>query len=90
MNKYTEATEVINKMAEVKMTMNAHKGSIEDVDPTVLIQLMRQEIEELESAVDNDDMLNIIEEAADIQNFLLGLIQQQMNKYRSRENVNNK
>lgn len=87
MNKYTEATEVINKMAEVKMTMNAHKGSIENMDSTVLIQLMRQEVEELESAVDNDNMLNIIEEAADIQSFLLGLIQQQMNKYRSRKNV---
>jgi len=87
MNKYAEATEVINKMAEVKMMMNAHKGNIEDVESHMLLDAMANEMEELAEGIRSGDMINIIEEAADIHNFLIGLVQQQLDRYRSRKNV---
>ena len=82
---YSEAQAIINKMAEVKMTMNAHKGKIEENSPATLGVCLTEEVHELEQAVKEGDMIHIIEEAADVQNFLLALVQQQLNKYRSRK-----
>lgn len=85
MSKYTEATEVINRMAELKMTMNAHKGNIEDIPSDNLMKMLKYELDELDTALADENMINIIEEAADIQNFLIGLVQQQIDRYRSRK-----
>lgn len=85
MSQYAEAQAIINKMAEVKMTMNAHKGNIEDAKPMSILKLMDGEVTELAEAIEQGDMMHIIEEAADVQNFLLALVQQQLNAYRSRK-----
>lgn len=85
MSRYSEAQAIINKMAEVKMTMNAHKGNIEDGKPLDILKLMDGEVAELAEAVEQGNMMHIIEEAADVQNFLLALVQQQLNAYRSRK-----
>lgn len=83
---YDDAREVINRMADVKMAMNRHKGRIEDVDVGQLLELMENEHTELYEAItDNRGMLAVIEEAADIQNFLLALVQKQLDKYRNRK-----
>lgn len=86
-DKYADAKAAIEHMAAAKMVMNRHKGSIEDVDPQKLIDLLRQEVEELDEAVLSGSMVHIIEEAADIHNFLIGLVQQQIDAYRGRKNV---
>ena len=85
MNKYDETLEVINNMAMVKMTMNSHKGAIEKVDPEILIGLMGDEVKELHEAIMGDDMMHIIEEAADVLNFLVAVTYQQIEAYRSRK-----
>lgn len=85
MDDYSEAQAIINKMAEVKMTMNAHKGRIEDCDTDDIKVMLYGEVEELEGALEEDDITHIIEEAADVQNFLLALVQQQLNRYRGRK-----
>lgn len=84
---YADAKAAIEHMAAAKMVMNRHKGNIEDVNPGTLIHLLRHEVEELDEAILSGDMVHIIEEAADIHNFLIGLVQQQINGYRGRKNV---
>lgn len=83
---YDDAHNVIRDMANVKMTMNSHKGVIEDLSPNVLMQSLRHEVKELAEALEEGNLLHIIEEAADVNNFLVALVQQQINKYRSRRN----
>lgn len=88
MDKYAEAREVINKMADVKMTMNAHKGNIEDLQPTVVLSNLLMELRELEEAVGagkETELMHVIEEAADCQNFLIALVHQQVELYRGRK-----
>jgi transcriptional/translational regulatory protein YebC/TACO1 len=83
-NKYTETVSILNDMASVKMAMNAHKGEIEDVHPSKIIELLRREVDELETAIDHKKFIDVVEEAADVQNFLVALVHQQIIKYRSR------
>ncbi|REK56668.1 MAG: hypothetical protein DWQ49_09870 [Bacteroidetes bacterium] len=85
MDKYADTLEVINKMAMVKMAMNNHKGKIEDLKSEMIISMMTSEIDELKEAVSNENILEIIEEAADIMNFLVGLIYKQIKLYRIRK-----
>lgn len=80
-----DASEAVNSMASVKMIMNRHKGDIIDVDPLVLIQKLKEEIAELEEAVLEGDLNNIIQEAGDVQNFLLAIVGQAIKSYRIRK-----
>jgi len=85
-NKYDETIEVISNMAKVKMTMNAHKGNIEDLSAVTICGLMRGEVDELQNAMGNEkDLIHIIEEAADVMNFLVAVTHQQIEKYRTRK-----
>lgn len=84
-NKYAETIEILNNMAKVKMAMNAHKGDIEVVDPMVILQQTFNELKELEEAMGDKDLMHIIEEAADVQNFLIAVVHQQIQRYRSRK-----
>ena len=85
-NKYEETVEILNNMAKVKMAMNAHKGDIEVVDPMVILQRTFDELKELEEAMNEKDLMHIIEEAADVQNFLIAVVHQQIQRYRGRKN----
>lgn len=80
-----DATEAINSMARCKMAMNSHKGDITDIDPVKMIELMRAEVKELEEAVVDGELIQIIEEAADVQNFLLAAVANAIIKYRGRK-----
>lgn len=80
-----DATEAINSMARCKMAMNSHKGDIVDMDPLKIIESMRAEVKELEEAIIDGQLINIIEEAADVQNFLLAAVSQAIVNYRSRK-----
>ena len=85
-NKYEETVEILNNMAKVKMAMNAHKGDIEVQDPMKILQQTFNELKELEEAMGEKDLIHIIEEAADVQNFLIAVVHQQVERYRSRKN----
>ena len=85
-NKYDETIEVISNMAKVKMTMNSHKGSIEDCTPLTILLMLREEVDELQSAIGaEEDLMHVIEEAADVMNFLVAVTHQQIEKYRTRK-----
>ncbi|MCK5609718.1 hypothetical protein KAR91_48035 [Candidatus Pacearchaeota archaeon] len=84
-NKYDETIEVISNMAKVKMTMNAHKGEIENLPTLVISAAMKDEVAELESALLEENLMHIIEEAADVMNFLVAVTHQQIKKYRARK-----
>lgn len=86
-SKYSDAVEAINAMASVKMTMNSHKGAIEDTAPLTLMELLHDEVDELRQAVNvgDSELMHIIEEAADVQNFLIAIVHQQIQKYRTRK-----
>lgn len=85
MSKYAEAEAIIRDMARVKMTLNSHKGRIEDVDPRILIGRLKDEVEELEEAIKSKNIIDVLEEAADVQNYVLAVVQKQLDKYRSRK-----
>ena len=85
---YDEAQRILNSMADAKMAMNSYKGDIEDIPAGTLIQLLRNEVGELEDAVFEKDIMHIIEEAADAQNYLIALVYQQILIYRGRRHEN--
>ena len=85
MNKYEETIEILNNMAKVKMAMNSHKGSIESGESMDILQKTFNELKELEEAMNEKDLMHIIEEAADVHNFLIAVVHQQIERYRSRK-----
>ena len=85
-NKYDETHRIIANMAGVKMRMNSHKGDIEDCSVEAILNMLGKETLELREAIEEGDMLHVIEEAADCLNFLVALTHQQVEKYRSRKN----
>lgn len=85
MDKYDETHRIISNMAGVKMRMNNHKGNIEDCEPQFIMDRLKEEAVELDKAVEEGDILHIIEEAADVFNFLVAITHQQVEKYRTRK-----
>ena len=85
MDKYEETKDILNAMADVKMKMNQHKGDIEKLDANFLIKLLKSEVVELEEACSKVDLIHVIEEAADAQNYLVALVHKQISIYRSRK-----
>lgn len=82
---YKDTFDVINQMAMVKMAMNRHKGNIENNETSAIIEMLRAEVEELSQATKEPDILHIIEEAADVMNFLVAVTHQQIERYRGRK-----
>lgn len=82
MEKYDDTVAVIGNMASVKLAMNSHKGRIEDMDEESIIRCLRQEIDELEAS---DSLINSIEEASDVYNFLMALVHKKITQYRKRK-----
>lgn len=82
MDKYADTRSVIENMASVKLAMNSHKGDIENMSREDLIKRLRGEVEELDEA---EGMLHVIEEAADVYNFLLALVHKKVTGYRERK-----
>lgn len=80
-----DAAEAVNAMASVKMVMNRHKGDIIDVDPLVLIAKLEEEVAELKEAMIDGTLHEVIQEAGDVQNFLLGIVAQAIKSYRTRK-----
>ena len=85
MDKYDETHRIISNMAGVKMRLNSHKGNIEECEPEYIIKKLREEVDELEEAVANGQMLMITEESADVFNYLVALVHQQVELYRRRK-----
>jgi NTP pyrophosphatase (non-canonical NTP hydrolase) len=84
-DQYEDIKDVINHMAAVKMYMNSHKGDIEDCDNQFLMSKLYEEITELEQAIGKEDYMNVLEEAADITNFLVAIVHKHVTKYRNRK-----
>jgi hypothetical protein len=82
MGKYDDTIVVIQNMARVKLAMNSHKGAIEDMDDSKIMALLRGEVNELDEA---EGMLDTIEEAADVYNFLMALVHKKIEAYRERK-----
>ena len=86
-DQYDDAFEAIKLVAKAKMVMNYHKGDIADIDRNRIIGMMKDEMEELESAISQKHLMNIIEEAADVYNFLVALVHQKIQEYRGRKQL---
>ena len=86
---YDETFAVIRDMAKVKMVMNSHKGRIEDLPPKEILDLLYGEVAELVDAADEDDLRHVIEDAADVHNFLVALVHQAIARYRGRKKNEN-
>lgn len=84
-SKYEDIFEIIKHMAEVKMAMNSHKGQIEERDSNDILAMLHGEVKELCEAVEEGNLLHIIEEAADVHNFLVAIVQQATTRYRNRK-----
>lgn len=84
-DKYDDALEAIKLSAKVKMVLNYHKGDIANCSPEDIIAMLRSEVDELERAVFNKETIDVIEEAGDVHNFLVALVHQRIEMYRSRK-----
>lgn len=82
LDKYSDAHQVIENMARVKLAMNSHKGSIEDCSTDEIISMLRGEVDELEEA---KELIHVIEEAADVYNFVLARVHKAITEYRGRK-----
>ena len=80
-----ETETMVRDMARVKMAMNNHKGDITNLSDEPLLQLLREEVDELALALENGDYMEIIIEASDIHNYLLALVHRATETYRSRK-----
>jgi hypothetical protein len=86
MNSYEEEYKILTAMANAKMVMNAHKGNIEDMDISEMVRLAMGELEELEQAAKSSTHhTHIVEEAADVLNFLVAIVSKTVTGYRARE-----
>jgi len=85
MEKYDDVHDIIVKTAGAKMRLNSHKGQIEDVDPDKLFKMLEGEVAELGEAMNEADIMHVIEEAGDVFNFLVGVVHQQITLYRMRK-----
>lgn len=84
MNDYDKTWQIVEAMARTKLLMNDHKGRIEAINPGKLLTLAQREINELRDAIARDNYMNVIEEAADILNFITAAAHQVIYKYRTR------
>jgi len=74
MNTYDQTYEAIVLMAKAKMIMNSHKGDIESLPANTLLALAKAELAEVEEAVTSgSSQVHIIEECADLMNYLVAL-----------------
>lgn len=85
MKRYREMWGIMEDMASVKLRMNAHKGNIEDLDVADLIARAREELDELQGAIENEDgYLAILEECGDTLNFMTAAVLKTVRQYRRR------
>lgn len=54
-----------------KMIKNAHKGRWEDLDLKSALQRLKEEVKELETAINQNNEIEIILESADVANFAM-------------------
>ena len=83
MNKYETEMDMICDSARFKMKLNEHKGDIEEIDPETLANLAYSEIIEMMQAYDQGKWDQVVVEAGDVMNFLIGIVSQAMIKYRA-------
>lgn len=83
--KYDEIMDMIMNSARFKMTLNSHKGSIELLDVSRLIELARKELDEMQEAWDKNDFEKVFVEAGDTMNFIIGICHQANARYRARK-----
>lgn len=87
MNNYDSTYEAIVHMAKAKMIMNSHKGDIESLNPATLVELAKSELAEVEMAMINgQDQVHVIEECADLMNYLVAMSHVAIENYRNRKN----
>ena len=86
-DQYNDAFEAIKLVAKAKMVMNYHKGDIAAVDVDKLLTMLSDEVDELTIAIGQDNIMHVIEEAADVFNFLVALTHKQIEEYRTRKSV---
>lgn len=84
-DKYAQTKELMDAMAHVKMLMNSHKHQIEENDTEFLLDKLAEEVAELKEAVHTGNYMHIIEEAADIHNYLVGLVHKEIGRYQIRK-----
>ena len=89
MSKYKDTYEVLVHMANTKMVMNSHKGNIENIPTNVLITKAIDELMELEQAISSGNTIHVIEEAADVTNFVVAAVHNAIQSYRGKRNVEN-
>ena len=71
---YDEFLRLLVEAQRYKLRVNAKKGYLGDVPPTVLLAKLKEEIIELEDAAERGSKIEMILEAADIANFALGFV----------------
>ncbi len=83
MSKYEVEMEMIMNSARFKMQLNQHKGDIEDINRVELAVKARDEIDEMLRAFQDEKWDQVIVEAGDAMNFLIGIVSQAMTRYRA-------
>jgi len=68
-----------------KLSVNAHKGSIAGMNIDGSFKRLKDEIEELEDAIDNGTSMHIILEAADVANFAMIICTTALNPNENKE-----
>jgi hypothetical protein len=80
------AVDLIVKVADVKMKLNSYKGQIESIDDEALLRGAHGEVEELKAALQvGDPTICVIEEAADVLNFLAAIVARAAARYEGRK-----
>lgn len=83
--KYEEAKAATIAAADLKMTLNSHKGDIEQYSVEQAVDLAKKELDELLAAAQSGDYEKTIIEAGDATNFLIAIVYNCLSQYRRRK-----
>jgi NTP pyrophosphatase (non-canonical NTP hydrolase) len=67
------------------MTLNSHKGDIEQIDAKLAVELAKGELDELLEAFEKGDWEKAATECGDVMNFLISLGYNAIENYRRRK-----
>lgn len=85
MSKYDEAMQLLCDAARFKMLLNTHKGNIEALSTESLIANLLKELDEINSATEEDDYEKVLVETADAFNYLIAIAYNATTNYRRRK-----
>lgn len=85
MSDHLDTQDAIIAAADMKLSLNRHKGDINTIDPEIAIELAKTELNEALEAIKSDDYEKFLIELGDAFNFIRAAGHSAIQSYRRRK-----